>query len=111
MSIIERKMYKIPKKIQKNYSENTINHRVYRRLFELMRDSNKVTLLGKAEIEFNGPKKCDKQFVNVAIQSNATLVTADDTIKGPIKEGGNVISKCICKTAAEVLEEKSKNEE
>jgi hypothetical protein len=59
-------------------------------------------------IFFKGPKKCDKQFVNVAIQSNAILITADETIRGPIKDGGSVISKCICMTAKEIIDNENK---
>ncbi len=102
---IRKKILKIPQKILKNYSEKNINNKIYKRLMQVMLDSSRITYVDDATIDFKGPKKCDKQFVNVAIQSGGILITADDTIKGPIKEGGPVISKCVCKTAKEILEQ------
>lgn len=101
---IAKKIYNISRKIRNEHSEKDLNNRIYKRLIQVMQDSTRTSYTHGKLVDFKGPKKCDKQFVNVAIQSNSILVTADDKIKGPVKNGGPVVSKCICRTAKEVLE-------
>lgn len=107
---IEKKIYSIPKKIERNHPKKDLNNRIYKRLIQVMRDSTRVSYVDGQLVNFEGPKKCDKQFVNVAIQSKSILLTADDKIKGPVKNGGSVVSKCVCKTAKEVLENEYKDD-
>lgn len=100
---IEKKIYNIPKKIASKYPKNSINNLILPRLLKAIKDPSRVTFVEGTPIDFEGPKKCDKQFVSVAIQSKGLLVTADEKIKGPIKKAGLVVSKCKCMTAKEAL--------
>ena len=103
---IQKKICNIPKKIRKNTSENNLNNRIHTRLLQVILDSTKTSYVDGNLVDFEGPKKCDKQFVNVAIQSASILITADAKLKDSVRSGGTVVSKCICKTAEEILENK-----
>ena len=100
---IEKKIYKIPKKILAKYSEKSLNNQIYPRLLKIIRDPSRTTFVDGIKIDFEGQKKCDKQFVSVAIQSNGILITADNKLKESLKKGGPVVSKCKCMNAKEVL--------
>lgn len=101
---IEKKIYSIPKKIRNKYSEKHLNNRIYHKLVRVIKDPTRTTFVEGTPIDFEGPKKCDKQFVSVAIQSKGLLITADDKIKGPIENGDAIISKCKCMTVEEALQ-------
>ncbi len=106
---IEKKIYSIPKKIRRNHSEKSLNNRIYGKLIQVIRDPTRTTFVDGTKIEFEGPKKCDKQFVSVAIQSGGILITSDGKIKGPIEKGGPIVSKCMCMTAEEILKDAKKD--
>ena len=106
---IEKKIYNIPKKILAKYSEKSLNNQIFPRLLKMIRDPSRTTFVDGVKINFEGPKKCDKQFVSVAIQSNGILITADDKLKKSLKKADSVVSKCKCMNSKEVLSEMEKN--
>ncbi|MGI0064926.1 MAG: hypothetical protein ACREAL_08685 [Nitrosopumilaceae archaeon] len=70
---------------------------------KLIFNSERTTILTGIKTDFQGIKKCDNEFVGVALQSNGILVTADAKLKKAI-EADPKVAKCNCITADEVVE-------
>lgn len=53
------------------------NHKIYKSLMLILMDGKKTTRVDGIKIEREGLKKCDKEFVGVALQSGSIIVTSD----------------------------------
>jgi len=91
----------MPKKIS-SFTKPLDNH-IYPLIKKLIFNSSRTTIVDGIKNNFKGVKDCDTEFVGVAIQSNAILVTADSKLKTAVGED-SFASNCKCKTAEELID-------
>ena len=100
---IRQKIYSLEKRIRIKHKSEFLDNRIIPRLLETLQNFEKTITIDGIQTEFSGIKNCDKEFVGVTLQSNATLVTADGDLKIlMIKD--KLVSKCKCFTVEEVLD-------
>ena len=68
----------------------------------MIKNQERTTILEGIKTKFKGVKKCDTEFVGVTLQSNATLVTADEDLKNAISKDSKV-SNCKCVTVEDII--------
>lgn len=90
----------MPKKIT-SFSKPLDNH-IYPLIKKLIFNPSRTTIIDGTKNDFKGVKDCDTEFVGVAIQSNAILVTADSELKIAVMKD-TFASKCNCKTTEELV--------
>lgn len=99
---IRQKYYTLPKKVEQKYKNEILDNHIIPRFLAVMIDPLKTSIIDGVSNTFKGIKKCDTEFVGVTLQSNATLVTADENLKTAIQED-TFVSKCKCSTVEEIL--------
>lgn len=53
------------------------NNRIYKGIAAMIRDGRMVTYMEAEKVEWEGLKKCDKEFVGMALRPGGTPVTSD----------------------------------
>lgn len=93
---------KLPEKINTKYKTEFLDNTVIPSLKKIIFDSTKTNEVSIPNIQFKGVKECDVEFVGVTLQSEATLVTADEDLKIAMTKD-KLASKCKCHTVEEMV--------
>ncbi len=99
---IRQKFFKLPQKITQNYKNQNLDNHIIPLFLKLIKNQERTTILKGIKTKFKGVKKCDTEFVGVTLQSNATLVTADEDLKNAISKDSKV-SNCKCVTVEDII--------
>jgi hypothetical protein len=81
-SMIRSKYHKLPEKLDKQKMLLNISTLIH----QLLLDKTKTEYFEGSSFEFEGPKKCDKEFVKVTKESQGFLVTEDEPLINTIQE-------------------------
>lgn len=88
------------------------NHKIYKTLTAMPTDGSRTTRVEGIKVGRKGLKKCDKEFVGVAIQSGSVVVTSDMPLRGIIEdmrsEGSPI--RCVTAEALDLLDAAGKEE-
>ena len=74
---IAKKFRTMGDKIRADSRPEDCNNRIYKGIAAMIRDGRMVTYVEAERVEWKGLKKCDREFVGVALRSGGTLVTSD----------------------------------
>jgi len=80
-----------------------VNDLVLKNFIKLLHDSSRCTITEPTKTDFKGVKKCDNEFVGVALKTKSILVSADSGIKDAISKDP-VAKKVKCLTVEEILD-------
>jgi len=94
---------KLPKKIKETYNEKIIDSTLLPRLIQVLGNSQKTIKIDGIKTSFEGVKECDVEFVGVALQSHAVLVTGDEKLKDAISADKTIASNCNCSTVEDCI--------
>lgn len=83
---ILEKYRRMDKKMGPAGPAETRNNLIYKGLAAMLRDSERVRYVDGVSVDHKGLKKCDREFVGVAVQSGAALVTSDGRLCGILDE-------------------------
>lgn len=103
---ISEKIRKKFNKFRKGTENNTkgVNDLMLSIFIKLMYNQSKCLVTESIKTDFQGVKKCDNEFVGVALKTNSVLVTADKKLKTAIEK--DKIGKNIrCVTVDETVED------
>lgn len=98
---ILKKYRGIEQKIEMRSRSEGLNNAIYKAFMQTLSDA-RVTRIDGVPVDWAGLKKCDREFVAVALQSRSILVTADARLR-KIVEGHPVGSRIECATAESAL--------
>ena len=98
---IKRKIIRFCKDAEKK--SKGVDNLILPIFIDLMNNYRRTQFHAPQKNDFPGIKKCDKEFVGVALKSESILVTADKRLKDAIQKDKKV-SNCDCQTAEEVIE-------
>ena len=105
-SPIVKKYRGIERKILARSHSKKINESLYRDLMQTLANSHRMHHVDGVAVDWPGLKKCDKQFVGVALQSGGILVTGDARLR-ELLAGHRVGSRIECVTAGRALDMQS----
>ena len=94
---ILKKCRGIEQKIEARSRSEGINNGIHMAFMQTLSDGIKVPRIDGVPVDWAGLKKCDREFVAVALQSRSILVTADARLRE--KVGGHPESRIECATA------------
>ena len=103
---IVKKYHGIKLKIGARSHSKEINNALYVALMQTLSDSHRMRHVDGVAADWPGLKKCDKQFVGVALQSGGILVTGDARLRELLAEH-RVGSRIECVTAGRALDMQS----
>lgn len=83
---ILKKFRRMDGKIKAAAAAENCNSLVYKGLAARLKDSERTAYVDGARVDHEGLKKCDKEFVGVAVQSGAILVTEDERLRAIVDE-------------------------
>jgi hypothetical protein len=95
---------KLPQKISTNYKSVYLDNHIIPLLTKTIFDSARTKEIDGTKTEFKGVKDCDIEFVGVAIQSTATLITADEDLVIAVDKDEFASKKCKCMTTEKAIE-------
>ena len=78
---IAKKFRAMGGKIRAGSRPEDCNNSIYKGIAAMLRDGRMVTYVEAEKVEWEGLKKCDKEFVGVALRSGGTLVTSDTKLR------------------------------
>ena len=99
---IVKKYHGIEQKIGARSHSKKINNAMYVALMATLADSGRLRHVDGVATDWPGLKKCDKEFVGVALQSGSILVTNDTRLRKLVGEHP-VGSGITCVTAGRAL--------
>ena len=99
---ILKKYRGIEQKIEMRSRSEGLNNGIHKAFMQTLTDA-RVHRIDGVPVDWAGLKKCDKEFVAVALQSRSILVTADARLR-EIVEGHPLGSRIECATAECALE-------
>ena len=105
-SPIIKKYHGIERKIIARSHSKRINSALYGDLMQTLANSHRMHYVDGVVVDWPCLKKCDKQFVGVALQSGGILVTADARLREFLAEH-RVGSGIECVTAGRALDMQS----
>ena len=107
---LSEKIRKKFNKFRKGTENNTkgVNDLMLSKFIKLMYNQSKCLVTEPIKTDFQGVKKCDNEFVGVALKTNSVLVTADEKLKAAI-EKDKIAKKIRCVTVEETLEDINSN--
>ena len=85
------------------YQTKGVNDLMLTKFIKLMYNESKCSITEPTKTDFQGVKKCDNEFVGVALKTRSILVTADKKLKESI-EKDEIAKKVKCMTVEETLE-------
>ena len=97
------KFYSIEKKINATGRPEDYNNMICKNFLGMLTDGRRTNYVEGIKIDRKGLKKCDKEFVGVALQSNSILVTSDGPLRGIIDEMRSEGSGIECLNAGQAL--------
>ena len=99
---ILKKFSSMEGKIKAAAAAENCNNLIYKGLAALLKDSGRTVYVDGTRVDHEGLKKCDKEFVGVAVQSGAILVTADERLRAIVAElrGRGTDVECLGADAA-----------
>ena len=103
---IVEKYRNMAKYLDSRRNSRDLNIRIHKTLMEMVADSARTNYVDGAGADWPGLKKCDKQFVGVALQSGGMLVTGDARLR-ELLAGHRVGSRIECVTAGRALDMQS----
>ena len=98
---ILKKCRGIEQKIEARSSSEGLNNGIHKAFMQTLSDGIKVPRIDGVPVDWGGLKKCDKEFVAVALQSRSILVTADARLRKTVE--GYPESRIECATAESAL--------
>ena len=105
-SPIVKKYHGIEQKILARSHSKRINESLYVDLMQTLANSHRIHHVDGVAVDWPGLKKCDKEFVAVALQSGGILVTGDTRLR-ELLAGHPVGSGITCVTAGRALDMQS----
>ena len=78
---IAKKFRAMGGKIRADTRPEDCNNRIYKGVAAMLRDGSRVSYVEGASVEWEGLKKCDREFVGVALQPGGVLVTSDTRLR------------------------------
>lgn len=100
---ISSKFYSLEKKIRAGSRPEHCNNAIYKDFVAVLRDSSRTVHVDGIDVDWEGLKKCDREFVGVALQSGSTLVTSDKKLRGIAREQRSQGSSIACVAAGDAL--------
>lgn len=99
---IAKKYRDIEQKIGMRGRSAGLNNGIYRILMQTLTDSTKINYVDGLAIDWPGLKKCDREFVGVALQTSSILVTADAKLRKIVEDHPRG-SRITCATARHAI--------
>jgi len=100
---IAAKFRSLEKKIRADSRPEHCNNAIYKDFVAVLRDSSRTTYADGIDVDWEGLKKCDREFVGVALQSGSTLVTSDKKLRDIAREKRSQGSRIACVAAGDAL--------
>lgn len=100
-STIVKKYRGIEQKVDMRGHPAGLNNCIYRIFMQKLADSRNINRVDGVSVDWDGLKKCDREFVGVALQSGSILVTADMRLHKIVNERA---SRITCVTARHALD-------
>ena len=99
---IAKKYRDIEQKIGMRGRSAGLDNGIYIILMQTLTDSRKINYVDGLAVDWPGLKKCDREFVGVALQTSSMLVTADMKLRKIVEDhpGGSGIT---CATARHAI--------
>ena len=94
---ILKKYRGIEQKIEMRSRSEGLNNGIHKAFMQTLSDAARVTRIDGVPVDWDGLKKCDKEFVAVALQSCSILVTSDVRLRETVE--GHPESRIECTTA------------
>ena len=79
--VIVDKFHDIEQKINAMGNPRDYNNMICKNFLATLSDSKRTNYVDGIKIDWKGLKKCDREFVGVALQSNSILVTSDKPLR------------------------------
>ena len=98
---ILKKYRGIEQKIEMRSRSEGLNNGIHKAFMQTLSDAARVPRIDGVPVDWDGLKKCDKEFVAVALQSRSILVTADARLRKTVE--GHPESRIECATAKYAL--------
>lgn len=83
---IAKKFFAMGAKIRAGSRPEDCNNKVYKDMAAMLKNTARVTYVEGTRVEWPGLKKCDREFVGVALQTGGVLVTSDARLRQIVKE-------------------------
>lgn len=99
---IAKKYRGIEQKIGMRSRSASLDNGIYRILMQALTDSIKITYVDGVAVDWPDLKKCDREFVGVALQTSGILVTSDSKLRkivGDHPQG----TRIVCATARHAI--------
>lgn len=93
---IAKKFRSMWDKIMADSRPEDCNSRIYKGVAAMLRDGSRVSYVEGERVEWAGLKKCDREFVGVALQSGGVLVTSDMKLRRIVEEKRRQGSRIEC---------------
>ena len=74
---IVKKYYAMDGKIRADSRPEDCNNRIYKGVAAMLRDGRRAHYVEAVSVDWDDIKKCDREFVGVALRSGGVLVTSD----------------------------------
>ena len=104
-SKIEAKFYGLQKKIDRGQRRAAPrNDAIYVILAGMLNNRTRISYVEGTKVEMDGLKKCDKEFVGVALQTRSVLVTSDARLCGILEDCKGTGQGVECLTPDKALE-------
>ena len=94
---ILKKYRGIEQKIEMRSRSEGLNNGIHKAFMQTLSDAARVHRIDGVPVDWAGLKKCDKEFVAVALQSRSILVTVDARLRETVE--GHPESRIECATA------------
>ena len=101
--VIVGKFHNIEKKINATGRPGDYNNMICKNFLAMLADGRRTNYVDGIKIERKGLKKCDKEFVGVALQSNSVFVTSDGPLRGIIDEMRSEGTSIECLDATQAI--------
>ena len=98
------KFHDVEKKINATGHPKDYNNMICKNFLATLSDSKRTSYVDGIKIDWKGLKKCDREFVGVALQSNSTLVTSDGPLRDIVEQMRLRGTRIECVTADQAIQ-------
>lgn len=98
------KFHDVEKKINAIGRPKDYNNMICKNFLATLSDSKRTSYVDGIKVDWKGLKKCDKEFVGVALQSNSMLVTSDGPLRDIVEQMRQQGARIECATADQAIQ-------
>lgn len=100
---IMKKYWHLAERFNRRHRPQDLNNNIHKIFMQTVKNSKRTNHIDGTKVDWPGLKKCDKEFVGVALQSGAILVTGDTRLRALVEDHPRV-SDVTCVTARSALD-------